>query len=704
MNTTQPIDAHTLSASDIAQLAGVGRSTVSNWRQRHEDFPAPVSGQGNRVRYSAAEVHAWLKSQGKEIQTLTGGRVLWNIFDQWRGSITLEDAGSMISDLITWRFVSDPTSPGFEKELSAQAYWPTVMKSDQSNTWKQISAGMETYESAHQGMGPMFATLGHAGHEDLQNRFSEEFLLPVLEAVNSLESTELYSTFVSLHDRITRTGMRGYDPSATSDTLVELMATLAADIPGPVHDPVVGSGRMLVAAASLGEGRSALSGQDIISRTSIHAKQRALLAGCENIDIREGDVFKESLFAPGTAQVVVMDPPYGLHWSDGVDLYLDPRLIYGTPPRSTADLAWLQVALWHLGQHGRAFVLQPPGSAFRGGAERAIRTAMLRAGTVEAVIALPAGLASHTQIPLNLWVLARPGETADPNRVLMVDHSTTADINAADIAEVLKQWREQQTVSSNLHAADFTITELLAQEANLDPHRWMRVTEGVADVEDVRAAVEAVNSAIANFRPLKLTPGVITEANEPPRIVTVAELEKADALTVLRATPKIRQADLEYSDNGTPIITGPWIRGNGELQMIDLSSLEEQPLITHSGDVLVQNTGGLAARVDREGGKAVVSSSFHLLRTKGETIDPEYLAEFLVSIQNRNQAQGVSIQRIRLADMVIRMIPREQQERLVGAISDLRAIQTAAQQVLTATDAACQHIIDAVTEGNVDID
>ena len=33
-----------VSAADIARLAGVSRGTVSNWRRRHADFPAPRGG------------------------------------------------------------------------------------------------------------------------------------------------------------------------------------------------------------------------------------------------------------------------------------------------------------------------------------------------------------------------------------------------------------------------------------------------------------------------------------------------------------------------------------------------------------------------------------------------------------------------------------------------------------------------------------
>jgi len=54
-----------VTAADIARLAGVTRAAVSNWRRRHEDFPAPVAGTPSSPLFSLAEIRAWLDGQGK---------------------------------------------------------------------------------------------------------------------------------------------------------------------------------------------------------------------------------------------------------------------------------------------------------------------------------------------------------------------------------------------------------------------------------------------------------------------------------------------------------------------------------------------------------------------------------------------------------------------------------------------------------------
>ena len=53
-----------LTAADIARLAGVTRATVSNWRRRHPDFPAPSGGTDASPAYDRTEVEAWLAGRG----------------------------------------------------------------------------------------------------------------------------------------------------------------------------------------------------------------------------------------------------------------------------------------------------------------------------------------------------------------------------------------------------------------------------------------------------------------------------------------------------------------------------------------------------------------------------------------------------------------------------------------------------------------
>ncbi|MBQ1026501.1 N-6 DNA methylase [Micromonospora sp. C95] len=66
----------TITAAEIARLAGVGRAAVSNWRKRHADFPAPVGGTAGSPEFDLIQVEQWLRAQGKLAETTAADR-LW---------------------------------------------------------------------------------------------------------------------------------------------------------------------------------------------------------------------------------------------------------------------------------------------------------------------------------------------------------------------------------------------------------------------------------------------------------------------------------------------------------------------------------------------------------------------------------------------------------------------------------------------------
>ncbi|WP_433300966.1 N-6 DNA methylase [Actinoplanes sp. CA-030573] len=65
-----------VTAADIARLAGVGRAAVSNWRKRYESFPAPVGGTAVSPQFDLDEVEKWLAGQGKLTEVAAEDR-LW---------------------------------------------------------------------------------------------------------------------------------------------------------------------------------------------------------------------------------------------------------------------------------------------------------------------------------------------------------------------------------------------------------------------------------------------------------------------------------------------------------------------------------------------------------------------------------------------------------------------------------------------------
>src|SRR5690606_34514943 len=54
-----------ISMPEIAELAGVRRPVVTNWRRRHHDFPAPVDKHHSTLLFDADQVVDWLARTGR---------------------------------------------------------------------------------------------------------------------------------------------------------------------------------------------------------------------------------------------------------------------------------------------------------------------------------------------------------------------------------------------------------------------------------------------------------------------------------------------------------------------------------------------------------------------------------------------------------------------------------------------------------------
>src|SRR5699024_10719079 len=233
---------------------------------------------------------------------------------------------------------------------------------------------------------------------------------------------------------------------------------------------------------------------------------------------------------------------------------LDHRLPYGTPPKSSLDTAWLQLAIWYLGSAGRAFVLQPGGTAFRGGAEAQIRSNMLKSGAIEAVISLPARISGRATIPLDLWVLSRPGESADPEKVLLIDHSEHVQIDVELIAEILRNWRTQGVEPEEAHAGVFAVSDILEKDSVLTPKRWIAYEADTVTLDLVTSDFEALDSAVHALDAAQNIESVeLTTAHHAPKLISVADLVKADSVKVLRSKMRVRLGDIDEAKDGTPV-------------------------------------------------------------------------------------------------------------------------------------------------------
>ena len=88
----------TVGIEQIAEIAGVGRSAVGNWRKRHPDFPVPDSNGG----FDLGEVERWLFEKGKIDRPVPAGFRIWPLVDGLRDSLEPEQIGQLLAAALVY--------------------------------------------------------------------------------------------------------------------------------------------------------------------------------------------------------------------------------------------------------------------------------------------------------------------------------------------------------------------------------------------------------------------------------------------------------------------------------------------------------------------------------------------------------------------------------------------------------------------------
>ncbi|WP_304608715.1 N-6 DNA methylase [Glycomyces sp. TRM65418] len=372
----------TITLTDLARLAGVGRNAVSNWRRREPDFPDPVDATARRPRFALAELEHWAEAHGRRLR-VTGADRLW--------------------------FAVEGTEPTAEAALAAVA-------------------------AAFQGDGATARRL-----KELQQE---------------IPAAELFEFFI---ERAREAAGTGVPPGIAP--LADIAAVVTEDTAAPaVHDPACDEGDLLTAVVRRTGHCRVLSGRDLSAARADIAEQRLRLHDERaEVTVRAWD----SLLTPLPAErfdLVVCDPPFNVKdWGhDRLPAGDDPRLAYGTPPRTEPELAWALHCVALLAPGGHAVVRMPAQVAHRRSGRR-IRSELLRWGALRAVV-------DHPEAKAHIWVLAPRGETtqllvSNGNGFAEAWRSFTAAPNApvgtADSATVplMRLWDEDVDISPAVYLA-----------------------------------------------------------------------------------------------------------------------------------------------------------------------------------------------------------------------------------------------------------
>lgn len=186
-----------------------------------------------------------------------------------------------------------------------------------------------------------------------------------------------------------------------------------------VWDPAAGSGyagAMLAEALTSAGLHVRYRGQEISDQAARRSRER--FAGFADAEIANVDTLIEDPFTGFAADLVVLDPPWGMGWANVAQEVEDRRSAgdfpFGLSQKIDSTWLFVSLALEKLRSAaeggGRVAALVPPAVLRSGGATAEMRRAILEAGLLESVARLPEGLAPNTAIPLYLLTFTnRPG-------------------------------------------------------------------------------------------------------------------------------------------------------------------------------------------------------------------------------------------------------------------------------------------------------
>lgn len=671
--------------SDIAEMAGVTRGAVSNWRKRADDFPEVRGGTTAKPLFARDEALAWLSSRGYSVKNDHGEAHVWSTMNALRGAISPAAMGDLILALACARKLSNesPTEP---------SPWTQVQDDVIHGGLKALSRVAQVEARRDPRWSLLVEQPVESAHVD---PVAVDVVVRALSGI-APAGLALASTADYVLAKVARAQVRsGLEHGFVDSRVSEVLGSLAAANGGRVlYDPACGIGAALLAALAAGLHPERVVGHEINRYALRQAAQRAYLRGVD-IELTAGDVLTDDLDAQLRADIVVAEPPYAAQLPPSIHVS-DPRWEFGMPTRRSSETTWIQHTVAHLAEHGRGFVVTPDGTLFRSN-EKAIRTELVRRGCVEAIIGLPRKMLPHVAINLAVWVLRAPSDEGRPD-VLFIDASDVVDVEkriggwlpALDGADI------------DVPHQRIDVRDILASDGNLSPSRWIQVAgRNPAEVVDtylnswknLNETLDRISGTSASLHHFAGTRGA--------RIVTVGDLIDQGLLEMRPG--RVKSTDLP--DELAHLYLTPAQIKNGQLPVIEDTATVPANLraeLTEDGDVLVSTHGAVGAVVDDTGGGHLLGYGTYRLRsTDMGQLKPYYLSLVLTGSWNDRFQTGTGIGRtdirlleiplvsgdeqahVRLADMAVALLADQARALLAHAQSARGAMRDALRYNVT---------------------
>lgn len=387
------------------------------------------------------------KAKAKET-TKTIEQILWDSANELRGNLDAAEYKSVVLGLVFLKYINDcfktkydelvAEGDGFEEDadeyigdgiffVPADARWNKIVNAAlTAEIGVVVDKAMEALERENKqlkGILPKNYARPELDKRRLGNVidiFENNLHLSGAEARDVLG--RVYEYFLGEFAR--EEGKKGgefYTPECVVRTIVEVIQPYK----GKIFDPACGSGGMFVQSSKFIErhrgniNQISVYGQELNSNTWRLAQMNLAIRGIEaNFGSSSADSFHDDRHPFLKADFVMANPPFNSSEWGGELLVDDPRWIFGTPPASNANYAWIQHMLYHLNDNGRIGLVLAS-SSLSSKLEFDIRKNIINADLVEGIIDMPPQLFYNVKIPCCLWILSKRKEQT--GKTLFID-------------------------------------------------------------------------------------------------------------------------------------------------------------------------------------------------------------------------------------------------------------------------------------------
>ena len=377
-------------------------------------------------------------------------------------------------------------------------------------------------------------------------------------------------------------------------------------------------------------------------------------------------------------QLVVCEPPVGVRLQK---IHSQQDWAFGIPERQS-EWAWAQIVHKNIAPSGYGLLFVARGALFRKSpSEVLIRTNMVFAGAIRAVINLPSGSAYNHGLPMSLIIFSGESDTKEkqreilfinmPKSVTRVKALETSSIyesihNACELFYKFESGQEVEQELGYSSVVNYQESNLIKTKMNLDPAVHVsQVTTGVDTILNVSAEAEKIY--LTSLELSSLTREAKDQLNKltiKAEFTTIGDLissgQVSQFLGMLKNNLPENFEDYKNEDDNRTFFKPEDLRETGELRASGSISKELMGKIsdkfwTEPGDVVFIKTGTPAAKVDTKGGSLILSplSVLRVRMLNTPALSPQMLAFILNGKGVKKYMDGGVIGRLQVESVPI---------------------------------------------------